>query len=137
MSDRPVLCVGAVVILDGAVVLVRRAKAPGAGEWTLPGGRVELGERLEDAVAREMHEELGLEVEVGPVLEIFERIERDHDRVRAHYVVVGYRCTVVGGTLVAGDDAAEAALVEASDLSSWPLADKARAVIAKGLAWRD
>ena len=109
---HPVLCVGAVVVLDGGVVLVRRARPPGAGEWTLPGGRVELGEPLDAAVRREMREELGLEVEVGPVLEIFERIDRDDTgAIRFHYVVVDYVCRAVAGTLRAGDDAADVRLV--------------------------
>src|SRR3954468_2277091 len=75
--DRPVVGVGAVVLVDGRVVLVKRAHEPLMGEWNLPGGGVELGETLEQACAREVLEETGLMVTVGPVIEVFDRIMRD------------------------------------------------------------
>jgi 8-oxo-dGTP diphosphatase len=131
---RPIVGVGAVILLDGRVVLVRRARPPMEGQWTLPGGTVELGETLEAALVREMREETGLDVEVGPLLEVFDRIERDvEDRVRFHHVIVDYACRAVGGVLRAADDAAEAALADPMDLSPWGLTPIARRVIARAI----
>ena len=129
--SRPILSVAAVVLDDtGRVVLVRRGKAPDAGEWSIPGGAVEIGESLETALRREVREETGLEIAVGPFLEIYERVEREADgAVRFHFVVIDYRGTVIGGTPRAGDDAAEVALVDPSDLDRYALADSIRRVI--------
>ena len=83
---------------DGKVVLVKRRFEPLAGQWSLPGGRLELGETLEAGLAREMLEETGLEVEVGPVVDVFDRILLDPERkVRYHYVLIDYLCRPIGG----------------------------------------
>jgi mutator protein MutT len=91
--DRPFVGVGAVIVDGGRVLLVRRKHEPLAGEWSLPGGAVEVGETLEECVIREMREETGLDVEVGPVIEVFDRITRDGaGRVQYHFVLVDYLC---------------------------------------------
>jgi mutator protein MutT len=132
--DAPVVGVGAVILVEGRVVLVRRARAPMAGRWTLPGGTVETGETLKAALVREMREETGLDVDVGQVLEVFDRIERDEaGRVRFHHVIVDYLCRPRGGTLRAADDAAEVALADPGDLEPWMLTPKAREVIARAM----
>jgi ADP-ribose pyrophosphatase YjhB (NUDIX family) len=131
---RPVLGAAAVVIHEGRVLLIRRGKPPSAGEWSIPGGAVELGESVEAALRREVREETGLEIAVGRFLEVFERVEPDGDGgVRFHFVVLDYAATVVGGTLRAGDDAADAAFAEPDDLDRYALADTVRRVIARAL----
>ena len=132
--ERPIVGVGAVILTDGKVVLIKRRYEPLKGEWSLPGGGVEIGETLEAAVAREMLEETGLEVEVGPVIEVFDRIMRDDDeRVRYHYVLIDYLCWPRGGSLRAGSDVDEAILVDPADLTPYNLTKKATAVIARAV----
>jgi ADP-ribose pyrophosphatase YjhB (NUDIX family) len=133
--SRPIVGVGAVIVDAGHVVLVRRRYEPLAGRWSLPGGTLEVGETLEEGLAREMREETGLEVRVGPVIEVFDRIIRDDDaRVRYHFVLVDYLCVPVGGTLRAGSDVDDAVLAPPDRLASFALTEKATSVIARGLA---
>ena len=132
--DRPFVGVGAVIVDQGRVVLIKRRFEPLAGQWSLPGGAVDVGETLVECVAREMLEETGLVVEVGPVVEVFDRIVRDGDgRVQFHYVLVDYLCRPTGGTLSAGSDVAEAVYAEPNDLARFALADPATAVIRRAL----
>ncbi len=131
---RPIVGVGAVIVDAGKVVLVRRRYEPLAGQWSLPGGTLELGETLEAGAAREMREETGLHVEVGPVIEVFDRIMLDEQRrVRYHFVLVDYLCRPVGGELRAGSDVDAAVLVAPASLDAYDLTAKARAVIAHAL----
>ena len=132
--ERPVVGVGGVIVHEGRVVLIKRAYEPLKGHWSLPGGGVEVGETLEAAVAREMLEETGLEVSVGPVIEVFDRITRDEQRrVRYHYVLVDYLCWSTAGTLRAGGDVDDAVLAAPADLGRFELTDKTIAVIARAL----
>jgi ADP-ribose pyrophosphatase YjhB (NUDIX family) len=103
--DAPLVGVGAVVVDEGRVLLVRRGSEPMKGRWTLPGGLVELGEPLEAAVIREVREETGLAVEPLELIELLDRIHREGGRVRFHYVVADYLCRVTGGELRAASDA--------------------------------
>lgn len=133
--ERPIVGVGGVVVAgDGRVVLIRRKYEPLKGQWSLPGGGVELGETLVDAVAREVAEETGLVVRVGPVVDVFDRITRDAaGRVSYHYVLVDYLCWPTAGTLCAGSDVDAAVFVDPAELAPYALTDKARAVIARAL----
>ena len=131
---QPIVGVGAVIMQDGRVVLVKRRFEPLAGQWSLPGGRLELGETLEAGLAREMLEETGLEVEVGPVVDVFDRILLDPERkVRYHYVLIDYLCRPIAGTLTHGSDVAAAALVDPGRLDEYRLTPKATSVIEKAV----
>ena len=132
---QPIVGVGAVILQHGKVVLVKRRFEPLAGQWSLPGGRLELGETLEAGLAREMLEETGLEVQVGPVVDVFDRILLDPERkVRYHYVLVDYLCRPIGGVLSHGSDVAAAELVDPADLDRFRLTPKATSVIEKALS---
>jgi len=132
--ERPIVGVGAVIVNDGKVVLVKRKYEPLKGHWSLPGGMVEIGEPLETALAREMLEETGLRVEVGPVIEVFDRIMRDEERrVRYHFVLIDYLCWPAGGSLEAGSDVTLAIWADPATLGQYALTDKATSVIQRGL----
>ena len=132
---RPLVGVGAVVWDGARVLLERRGQPPGQGSWSLPGGLVDVGETAEDAVRREVREECGIEVTVGPVLGIFEPIVRDPDgRVRYHYVVVDYLAYHDGGAVQAGDDAAALEWVAPADLDAYELLPATRQMIERALA---
>ena len=132
---RPIVGVGAVIVHEGRVVIVKRRHEPLAGRWSLPGGTLELGETLETGVAREMLEETGLEVEVGPLIGVFDRIITDDEqRVRYHFVLVDYLCWPTGGVLQASSDVEAAALVNPGGLGGYNLTEKAQSVILQALA---
>jgi len=127
--------VGAIIVAGGRVVLVKRRFEPLAGRWSLPGGVVELGETLAEAVVREAKEETALDVEVGPLVEAVDRIHRDGDgRVAYHYVLIDYVCHPVGGELCAGSDAGEVALVAVDQLAEYGLQASTAAVIRRAVA---
>src|ERR1700761_2689857 len=108
----PIAGVGAVVLdAERRVLLVRRGQPPLLGEWSLPGGALELGERLEDGIRREVRGETGLNVEPGEIGAVFDHIshaDNDPTRVRFHYVLVDYRCRLLDGTLTSATDVTEA-----------------------------
>ncbi|MBZ5514117.1 MAG: NUDIX hydrolase [Acidobacteriia bacterium] len=127
--DHPLVGVGGVVIHRGRALLVRRGGEPLKGEWSIPGGLVELGEELEQATRRELKEETGLDIEPLEVLEVFDRIFRDGDRVRYHFVIVDYVCRYKRGRLRPASDVLEARWVRREDLPKYHLTDKANSVI--------
>jgi mutator protein MutT len=117
--ERPQLCVGAVAVDEGRLLLIRRGHGPAAGEWSVPGGRVEGGETLAEAVVREVAEETGLEGVCGRFLGYVERIGATH-----HFVICDFEVTILEpGEPVAGDDAAEARWVPLDDVAELRLVD--------------
>ncbi len=137
--DNPLVGVGAVIVEhrgdDHRVLLIRRGQPPLLGEWSLPGGVLECGETLREAVAREAREETGLLVETGEMLGVYERVIRgDAERVRYHYVLIDFLCRAVGGDLKAGSDAADVRWFTRDELPALKLAYDANDVVLKGLA---
>ena len=114
----PLLGVGAVIVDEGRVLLIRRAGEPMKGHWSLPGGLIELGESLTEGVRREVREETGLVVEPLELIELLDRIDRVGERVRYHYVIADYLCRVTGGALQAASDADGARWTERAEWNS-------------------
>lgn len=130
--DRPIVGVGAVVVDQGRVLLVKRGSPPLLGEWSLPGGVVELGETLRAAAEREALEETGLIVKAGEVLEVLDRIIPGKDGApQYHYVLIDFLCTPEGGELRAGGDAADATWAGERELAGYKLERLALEVIRK------
>jgi ADP-ribose pyrophosphatase YjhB (NUDIX family) len=117
VTARPEVCVGAVAVAGDRLLLVRRGREPGRGLWSVPGGRVEAGESLVEAVERELAEETGVVARCGPLLGVAERRDGDH-----HYVILDYLVEVGEAVaLVPGTDADEAAWVPLAEVADWPL----------------
>ena len=132
--DRPVVAVGAVILDHDRVLLVKRGHEPLKGAWSLPGGVVEIGETLDAALAREVFEETGLPVDVGPVIEVLERVQHDAEgRVEFHYVIIDYLCRARATQIAHGSDADDARWIPITDLAEHGVNPKAIAVILKAL----
>ncbi len=132
---HPLVGVGGVVIHRGRVLLVRRGSEPLKGRWSIPGGLVELGEDLAQAVRRELREETGLRVEPRQVLAILDRIQRQGRRVRYHFVIVDYACRLKGGRLRPASDVDDARWVRPEELDSYELTESAAEVILKAFRY--
>jgi 8-oxo-dGTP diphosphatase len=133
--ESPLLGVGAVIVQNHRVLLIRRGQPPLLGEWSLPGGVLECGETLREAVVREAHEETGLAIEAGEMLGVYERVIRsDGGRVRYHFVLIDFLCRPIGRDLKAGSDAADVRWFTRNELPALNLAPDANDVVLKGLA---
>lgn len=148
--DRPVVGVGGVVIENGRALLVKRGSEPLRGEWSIPGGTLELGETLEEGVARELREETGLEVSVGELIKVFDRIFFDNGirtepkeflgssaeglKPKFHYVILDYICERTGGTLQAGSDVTEVVFASEEELPKYRLRPLAEEVLRRAFA---
>jgi 8-oxo-dGTP diphosphatase len=131
--DAPLVGVGAIIIEQDRVVLVKRANAPLLGKWSIPGGLLEVGETLRQAAVREVLEETGLQVEAGELLGVFDRIVRDPDeRALYHYVLIDFLCRRIAGEPHPACDAAEARWFTRGELSELSLAEDTAEVINLG-----
>ena len=131
--EVPLVGVGAIIIEEARVVLVKRAHPPLEAEWSIPGGVLEVGELLREAAIREAREETGLAVETGELLGVFDRVLRDPEqRVQYHYVLIDFLCRRVGGDPVAASDATEVRWFTREELPALKLAEDTIDVIHKG-----
>ncbi len=128
--DRPLVGVGGVVISNGRVLLVRRGAPPLEGQWSIPGGLLEVGETLTAGVRRELLEETAVEVRALELLEVFERIDLDASgQARHHFVVLDYLCDVLGGQARAGSDVTDVAWATPEELEKYSVSEAAKRVI--------
>jgi len=131
--DQPLVGVGAIIIEDDRVVLVKRAHPPIQGKWSIPGGVLEVGEMVREAAVREACEETGLIVEPGELLGVFDRVLRTEDnRVQYHYVLIDFLCRRVGGELHAASDAEEVRWFTRKELPALKLAEDTQEAILRG-----
>jgi 8-oxo-dGTP diphosphatase len=130
--ERPMVGVGGVVISEGRALLIRRGGPPLEGQWSIPGGMLEVGETIKEGVRRELSEETGIEVRVGELIEVFERINPDAaGKTKYHFVVLDYLCQAIRGEARAGSDVTEVAWATPSELEKYSLTDTATRVILK------
>ena len=140
--DRPVVGIGGVVIEDGRALLIKRGTEPLLGQWSIPGGTLELGESLQHGVARELLEETGLEVQVLDMIEAFDRIfldpaapnAGDRSRPKYHYVIVDYLCERLAGEAKAGSDVTDIAYAREDELEKFHMTSTATRVLHRAFA---
>jgi ADP-ribose pyrophosphatase YjhB (NUDIX family) len=133
--SSPVVGVGAVIVQQGRVLLIRRANPPLQGEWSLPGGALEVGEKLREGVVREVLEETGLQVEAGPLIEVIDSIFPDAEgRTEYHFVILDYLCYLRSGIAAASSDASELCWAAPEELEGFGLRPITLAVIRRAFA---
>ena len=132
--DAPLVGVGAVIIEAGRAVLVKRAHPPLAGEWSIPGGVLEVGELLREAAVREALEETGLTVEPGEIIGVYDRVLKEGERVAYHYVLIDFLCRPISGELRTGSDADEGRWFTQEETLALNLASDTAEVVLKGFA---
>ena len=133
--ERPIVAVGGVVVHESRVLLIRRGKPPLEGRWSIPGGLLEVGERIAQGIERELREETGVRVRVVDLIEIYEKVLRDEDNEpRYHFVILDYVCEFVEGIARAGGDAVEVVWASEHQLGSLALTGAASRVIRKAFA---
>ena len=126
--DQPIVGVGAIIVQDGKILLEKRKNAPGKGQWSVPGGLVELGESIEETVLREVREETGLEVEKPEHIDVVDNVDLDEQgKIRYHFVIVDYFVKLKGGTARAASDAEDVRWVQLGDVEKYDLTRTFRA----------
>jgi len=130
--ERPIVGAGALMIENGKLLLIKRGAKPGQGRWSIPGGIVELGERVQDAIIREVKEECGLDIEVEGLMDVFDSITRDEKgRIQYQFVVVNFLAKIRGGILKNADDVLEARWVQLNEVEEYNLTNSFRAFFQK------
>jgi 8-oxo-dGTP diphosphatase len=140
--ERPLVGVGGVVIYESRALLIKRGSEPLRGAWSIPGGTLEVGETLTEGVARELLEETGLVVRVGPLIEVFERIDaaapkrtvNGVERPRYHYVIVDYLCARLSGEARPGSDVTDVAYAREGELARFGMTDTAMRILRQAFA---
>lgn len=133
--DYPLVGIGAIIVEGARVLLIKRGKPPLEGQWSVPGGMLEIGEELREAAIREAREETGLDVEAGELLGVFDRVVRDAEgRVQYHYVLIDFLSKPKGGSLQAGGDAGEVRWFTREEAAALPLMKDTKEVIERGFA---
>jgi len=139
-AGHPMVGVGGIVLNEGKVLLVRRGQQPGYGKWSIPGGMVELGETLTEAIRREVLEECGIEIELADVIAVLERvIRREDERVRYHYILIDFLGYWKGGELQPASDILEARWADPSEMENLEMTDRTKQVVfeAMGLSEKE
>jgi len=135
--ERPLVGVAAVILKEDRVLLAQRGKMPGKGEWSLPGGLIEIGETVEEALHREIREELSIEIEILGLVGVYDRIVKDvNNNIQYHYTIVDYCAQIVSGTPHAGSDAAAVKWVSRQTLKEFTADDKLRDAVSKAFSLR-
>jgi 8-oxo-dGTP diphosphatase len=120
--DQPVVGIGAVIVKESKIVLIKRGNEPSKGKWTIPGGLVELGESPEQAVIRETKEETGVDAEDPALIDVVSNVDLDEQgRIKYHYIIIDYLVHVKGGSLHVASDAVELRLVPFDEVESYDL----------------
>jgi len=129
---RPLVGTGALILQDGKLLLIKRGAQPGQGKWSIPGGLVELGENVQDAMVRETKEEVGLDVEAIKLMDVFDSVTLDsHRRIQYHFVVVNFLVRIVGGSLQTASDILESRWVPIEEVERFNLTKSFRAFFEK------
>ena len=129
--DRPIAGVGVIIYDEGRVLIIKRAFDPSANRWSIPGGAVELGEKVKDAAKREVCEELGLEVEIKGVVEVLDNIIYEGEKIKYHFVLIDFWAELLGGSLILNPECLDAQWVSRDELDLYDLTRGARKAIEK------
>jgi ADP-ribose pyrophosphatase YjhB (NUDIX family) len=136
--ERPIVGVGAVIMDNQEVLLVRRKQEPGKGQWSLPGGVVKVGESLKAAIERELFEEVSIQIEIGGLIGVFDRIIHDkHNRIQYHYVLVDYWGRTISGHPKPGSDISAVRSVPLRELEAFEIGGEVKDTIAAAVEMRD
>lgn len=132
--NYPIISAGGVIVIDGKILMIKRKNEPESGKWTVPGGAINIGERIKDGLKREIYEETGLYVDVKKLLDVMEKIVKDNQgKIKYHYVIADYLCEYVSGDIKASSDALEVRLISPDDIDKFELCDGTKVIVEMAL----